>query len=171
MRNGLGALALAALTGPVGPSSAADPVWKSYASKEGRFTAQFPGEVKVEKKPSATHTSASPPGVDADFRIAFTDREQADANMEAAFKELERIRLATCKAQEIEAEDMLDYLHDRMPACRFCYTKQIGDVKARYAMLFVIDGKRFYQVLYGYSLSAPLKQEGEFFMKSFKVNR
>src|SRR5262245_28771575 len=85
-------LAVFALLISIDRSSGAEIEWKSYDSKDGRFSAQFPGEVKVEKKPNAIHTHSTPPGVDADFRVAYTDRENVDANMEAAFKELARIR-------------------------------------------------------------------------------
>jgi hypothetical protein len=172
LRRELGALAVLALVARCALSSAAEIEWKSYTSKEGRFTALFPGEVKVNPGENATHTYASPPGVDADFRVAYTDRAEPDANLKAAFKELDRVREATCKAQKVEADEVVNYLHDNLPACRFGFTKQLdGTTRARYEMLFVLDGKRFYQVLYGYSVDEPMKREGEFFAKSFKINR
>jgi hypothetical protein len=166
--SGLAALVMIAVGGP---SPAAEIKWNSHTSTEGRFTAKFPGEVKVEKKPNATHVHASPADMDADFRVAYTDRPKADANLEAAFKELARIRVGTCKSQQVEAEDILDYLHDGRPACRFSFTKEIGSTKAYYQMVFIMDGNRFYQVLYGYAIDAPMKKEGEFFANSFKINQ
>jgi hypothetical protein len=171
LRRGLGALALVALAATCGSSYAAEIQWRSHTSHDGRFTAKFPGEVRVEKKPNAIHTHAIPPGVDADFRVAYTDRDRTDANLEASFKELARIRQVTCAGQKIEAENVLEYLHDGLPACRFGFTKTIGATTAHYEMRFIMDGKRFYQVLYGYSVDATMKNEGEYFAKSFKINR
>jgi hypothetical protein len=160
----------AALAALCAAARAADEIeWKTYNSEEGRFAARFPGEVKVENKPNAIHTHASPPGVDADFRVAYTDRAEADANLEAAFKELDRIRQKTCEAQGIEGMNELSFLHAGRPACEFEFTKTVGDTKAFYKMRFILDGKRFYQVLYGYSVGQPLKDEGELFYKSFKI--
>jgi hypothetical protein len=143
--------------------------WKTYRSEEGRFAARFPGEPQVDKKPNATHTHASPPGVDADFRIAFTDRDAGEPNLEAAFAELDRIRAKTCEAQGVKAENELSFLYGKLPACQFEFTKQVGEVKAFYRMRFIFDGKRFYQVLYGYETTKPLEKEGEQFYKSFKI--
>jgi hypothetical protein len=161
-------LALLALGGAL--ARGADEIeWKSFTSEEGRFTAKFPGEAVVEKKPNAIHTHASPPGVDADFRVAYTDREAADANLEAAFKELDRIRAKTCEGQGIKAENELNYLFAGRPATQFDFTKQVGEAKAFYRMRFIMDGKRFYQVLYGYEVDKPMLEQGEFFYKSFKI--
>lgn len=172
-QRGLGAIACIALVVACGSSSAADIEWKTHDSKDGRFTAKFPAEPKVEKKPNATHTFASPPGVDADFRVAYTDRENTDANLEAAFKELTRIREATCKQQGlvVDPDALLEYLHGGLPACRFAFTKKIDNTQAYYQMIFIMDGKRFYQVLFGYATDKPMKKEGEIFVKSFKINR
>jgi hypothetical protein len=168
IRKGLGSLVLLAMTGA--GLLAADVEWKSYTSEGGRFSAKFPGEVKVEDKPNAIHTHASPPGVDADFRIAYTDRDEADANADAAFKELDRIRQKTCEMQGIEAKGVSNFLYGNRPSTVFNFTKDVGDTKATYRMWFIMDGKRFYQVLYGYAVDKPLQAEGEYFYKSFKIN-
>lgn len=175
MKNVAVALALVALVGAVARAEEEEDEkevqWKSFTSAAGRFTAKFPGEVKVEEKPNAVHTHASPQGVDADFRIAYTDRAMGDANLEAAFKEIRRIRKKTCEAQGIEPVNELDFLAGDLPACQFEFTKEIGETKAFYRMRFILAGKRFYQVLYGYPTDKPMKAEGELFYKSFKITK
>ena len=145
--------------------------WKSFTSDEGRFTANFPGEVKVEKSSNAVHTHASPPGVDATFHVAYTDRVTRDDNVEASFKELRRVREVVCKSQEAELVDWFQYLHDGMPACRISLKNMLDEKQAYYHVILIIDGRRFYQVLYGYGIDTPMKQEGELFAKSFRINR
>ncbi len=144
--------------------------WVQYTSEGGRFTAKFPGKVTVEVKPSATHTHASPPGVDADFRIAYTDRETADADLDAAFKELDRIRQATAEAQGIEPQNVINFMSGTRPSTVFNFSKEVEGTKANYRIWFLMDGKRFYQVLYGYPADQPMEEEGEFFFESFKIN-
>ncbi|MFO0868714.1 MAG: hypothetical protein U0935_07155 [Pirellulales bacterium] len=153
------------------PSRGDDFEWRVYSSKIGRFTAKFPGEVTMKEMPNATHFSGSPPGLDADFRVAFTDRKEADANFEASFKELKRIRDATAESQKITLEDEIDFLFAGLPACKFHFDKDVGTVVARYQMVYIMDGKRFYQLVVGYDVKMPLSAEAEKFVKSFRIER
>lgn len=146
--------------------------WETYTSDEGRFLAKFPGKVVTKRGANAMHFSASPDGVDADFRVAFTDRPMADENLEAAFKELQRIRKATAEGQMIELEDELDYLYAGLPACRFSFLKKVDDkVQARYYAIYILDEKRFYQLMCGFDSKAPLKEEMDIFFKSFRITK
>lgn len=146
--------------------------WEVYSTDEGRFVAKFPGKVTVKKGANATHFSASPEGVDADFRVAITDRPETDENLEAAFKELKRIRQATADSQMIEIEEELDYLFAGLPACRFQFLKKVDDsVTARYHAIYILDGKRFYQLMCGFDSKAPLKEDMDIFFKSFRITK
>lgn len=146
--------------------------WETYTSDEGRFLAKFPGKVSVKRGANATHFSASPEGVDADFRVAITDRPASDENLEAAFNELKRIRQATAEGQMIEIEEELDYLFAGLPACRFSFLKKVDDnVAARYHAIYILDDKRFYQLMCGFDSKMPLKEDMDIFFKSFRITK
>jgi hypothetical protein len=117
------------------------------------------------------HIHVSPSDIDADFRITYTDRVAADADADAAYAELERIRKATAEEQKIEPQNVVKFMSGPYPSMVFNFTMDAGDTKARYRVWYLIDGKRFYQISYGYPADTPLQDAGEMFFKSFKINR
>ncbi len=154
----------------VSQSEAAD--WQVYTSRDGRFTATFPGKVAVKQIDNATFYSASPPNVDADFRIATNDRPYADVNFEESFRELQRIRRSIATTQNVQLEEELDFLFNGMPACRFQYLKKVDNrVTALYETIYVLDGRRFYQLICGYDAKKPLAQDAQTFFNSFQITR
>jgi hypothetical protein len=145
--------------------------WQPFTSAYGRFTANFPGEVMVEQEANVIHAHASPPDVDADFRITYTDRAAADADADASYTELERIRKAIADSQGIEPQNIVKFMSGPYPSMVFNYTMDVEGTKAHYRVWYLIDGRRFYQISYGYPAEKRLQDEGELFFKSFKIIR
>ncbi len=156
---------------PEKPTPAPKLEWQSYSSASGRFSASFPGEVFVDQEGNVIHAHASPPDIDADFRITYTDRTAADADADASYAELERIRKATAESQGIEPQNIVKFMSGPYPSMVFNYTMDADGTKAHYRVWYLIDGRRFYQISYGYPADKAMQEDGEAFFKSFKINR
>jgi hypothetical protein len=149
---------------------AADIDWQSYTSEGGRFTAKFPGAVKVVDLTNAIHTHAALPGTNATFDISYRDRQQADANAQASFAYLDRMRTTRCEAMGIKPEGVVKFLFGNRPSCVYNFTLTVEGVPSHFRVWFIVEGRRLYEIAYAYPVEQPQQELGELFFKSFRIN-
>ncbi len=169
---GLAALALAHCAAP----GRADDAWKSFTSKEGRFSVLMPGKPQQQKqaarageKSIEVHIFSAAPAVDRIVYVTYTDHPKADVEgKEEAFVEgTSKGNVATFKGKLV-SDRKLTLGKGKHPGRDILV--EMPDKKQQYRARIVLAGNRLYQVVaMGSAEFVKGKQADEYF-ESFKLD-
>lgn len=148
--------------------SAADLEWKPYTSSGGRFTAEFPGQVEVERNGSIW-TVCWLTDLKTELRVGYRDYDRPPfRSADAAFREFARLA-----AEHENRRNVQNFMLGTRPACVFDFDSQVGTTTAwlHFRFMYVMDGTRIYHVAYAYVRDFPQQEVGEHFFRSFRITR